>query len=115
MPCRVSEEIDVIIACDRQMIKTYIRIYVVVALLVVATVLYLVRHPVVGTIGSSLITALVGSIAIPVVFLHLKRKNALTPCMVKRVRAGQYGQEDPVCAELKDWIDQELKRRTGES
>lgn len=115
MPCPVAEEIKEIISCDRKMIQTYIRIYVVVGLLVIATIVYLRSQPAVDKIATSLITLLVGSIAIPVVFLHLKRKNALTPCTVKLVRALKYPQEDPECSKLKDWIDEELKRRNGES
>jgi amino acid permease len=115
MPCQVAEEIEEIISCDRKMIQTYIRIYVVVGLMVIATLVYLRSQPAVDKIATSLITALVGSIAIPVVFMHLKRKNALTPCTVMHVRAVKCSPEDPECSKLKDWIDQELKRRSGES
>ena len=115
MPCRVTEEIDVIIDCDRKMIQTYIRICLFVLVTACATFVYLHRNPTIGSLESKLIEALVTSVAIPVVFLYLKRKNALTPCMVMRVRAQQYALNDPACAELKDWVNQELKRRSGES
>jgi hypothetical protein len=115
MPCRVTEEIDIIIACDRKMIQTYIVICLFVLALACGTFVYFHFNKIVGDLESKLIEALVTSVAIPIVFLYLKRKNALTPCMVMRVRAQQYGLDDPACAELKDWVNQELKRRNGES
>jgi|SRR5262249_52240351 len=115
MPCPVSGDIEMIIECDRKMIRTYLLIYGIVAAATVGIALYLSRHTIGNDLMSKLIEKLievaVGSFVVPVAMLHLKRKSALTPFLVMRMRGQQHKPGEPECAELKELVNEALKKR----
>ena len=115
MACKVTSELELLIDCDRRMIRTYICLYIVVLLAFIASVLFLGMLLKDGIVSTSTVDMLIGTLIIPVAFMHLKRRNAMIPCQVMRLRAQQFPFDDPGCKKVKDWVDKELKRRNKES
>ena len=109
MACSVVAEIELIIECDRKMIHSYFASYVIIG--IVATAILLGFHQASESSIPKVAEAAVTSIAIPIFVLHLKRKNALTPLLVLRMRGQQCGPDDPACHELRLTVDELLKKR----
>ena len=113
MPCSVTGDIELIIRCERKMIRTYVVAYAVIGVTALALAFYLLAHPAQDTLAEKLVLPGVTSVVIPFLLQHVKRKNALTPLLVMFTRGQRCAPDDAECQKLKSWVDEELQRRLG--
>lgn len=111
MACSVVSDLEIIIQCDRKMIRTYVAAYVAIAMGAFGIGGYLLASAHTDSLFGKLAEGAVTSLAIPFVLQHMRRKNALTPLLVWLSRGQGCSPSDPQCVELKSLVDQELQRR----